>query len=128
MSTQKKAPRWKLYWATTPDHDEDWFVLARSKRAACRFHELEEGYDEAGYASAELICPVPEKLQASTHEGWPSHEFLEECGGEFVSGAPVLAMHEMLGCGQRAVKFGNRIYKEGDIVANVDAQIKKAYR
>jgi hypothetical protein len=34
----------KLYWCTTPDHDEDWFVMARTAHSARRYHENEEGY------------------------------------------------------------------------------------
>jgi hypothetical protein len=29
----------KLYWVTTDDHDEDWFIVASSSQAACNAHE-----------------------------------------------------------------------------------------
>ena len=44
----------KLYWVTTADHDEDWFILATSARQARSFHENYEGYG-VGDARARLI-------------------------------------------------------------------------
>jgi len=29
----------KLYWVTTEDHEEDWFVVAISAKEAAKFHE-----------------------------------------------------------------------------------------
>jgi len=29
----------KLYWVTTEDHEEDWFVVAISTKKAAKFHE-----------------------------------------------------------------------------------------
>jgi hypothetical protein len=29
----------KLYWVTTQDHDEDWFIFAESARSARAYHE-----------------------------------------------------------------------------------------
>lgn len=61
----------KLYWVTTEDHDEDWFVIARSARSARSFFEDYEGYDPAD-ASAELVLsnfqpaapgPIPRHAQ-----------------------------------------------------------------
>jgi|SRR5215472_4318221 len=43
-----------LYWVTTDDHDEDWFILAATAQAARRYHTEYEGYDP-GDAHAELI-------------------------------------------------------------------------
>lgn len=33
-----------LYWVTTEDHAEDWFVLARNAKEAGTLHEDMEGY------------------------------------------------------------------------------------
>ena len=44
----------KLYWVTTADHDEDWFIVAESARQARAYHEHYEGYG-AGDARARLI-------------------------------------------------------------------------
>ena len=44
----------KLYWVTTADHDEDWFIFAGSARQARAYHEHYEGYDK-GDANSRLI-------------------------------------------------------------------------
>src|SRR5260370_28331531 len=44
----------KLYWCTTADHDEDWFIFAESARQARAYHEHYEGYGK-GDASSRLI-------------------------------------------------------------------------
>ena len=49
-----KSDAINLYWVTTDDHDEDWFILAKTARAAESYHVEYEGY-EAGGAQAELI-------------------------------------------------------------------------
>jgi hypothetical protein len=70
-----------LYWVTTEDHHEDWFVLASSSGEACRFHETNEGYD-SGEAVAELVLAIPKDI--STETGWPSEEILETLGATFL--------------------------------------------
>ncbi len=70
----------KMYWVETADRAEDWFVVARSKRGAARWHEKAEGY-ASGDAVATLVLPIPSDLEAP--EGWPSHELLEACGAKF---------------------------------------------
>jgi hypothetical protein len=62
----------KLFWVTTDDHDEDWFIVAPDAAAAARFHEDAEGYDE-GDATAELVCTVPHDAP-DVETGWPSGE------------------------------------------------------
>jgi hypothetical protein len=71
----------KLYWVTTDDHDEDWFIVASSAEEASKFHEDEEGYDP-GDAMAEEILVIPEGVSAET--GWPSDELLLELGAKFL--------------------------------------------
>jgi hypothetical protein len=68
----------KLYWCTTPDHDEDWFVIARTAASARLYHEREEVYG-AGDADAELVCDVPARF-AKDAPCWPSDAALEACG------------------------------------------------
>jgi len=43
-----------LYWVTTEDHAEDWFIVANNPQEAATFHEEMEGYDP-GDATAEMI-------------------------------------------------------------------------
>lgn len=70
-----------LFWVTTDDHDEDWFVVARDPEEASQFYEVYEGYDE-GEAMAEWVMEVPDGLVEEV--GWPSHEFLQSCGAKFL--------------------------------------------
>src|ERR1035441_6388328 len=44
----------KLYWVSTDDHDEDWFIFAESARQARAYQEHYEGYDK-GDANSRLI-------------------------------------------------------------------------
>jgi hypothetical protein len=44
----------KLYWVTTDDHAEDWFIFADSASSARTFHENYEGYGK-GDANSRLI-------------------------------------------------------------------------
>ena len=71
----------KLFWVTTEDHDEDWFVVAPNAREACTFHEDMEGYDP-GNATAEEILDIPENVPAEP--GWPSDELLLAVGAKFI--------------------------------------------
>ena len=38
---KRKPPCAKLFWCSTADHDEDWFVVASSELAACRQQRCE---------------------------------------------------------------------------------------
>jgi hypothetical protein len=119
--------KWKLYWCTTDDHDEDWFVVARNAREAEAFHVDAEGYDE-DEASAELVCILPAGLQAMGQQGWPSEETIVACGGEFLPYVPqdgADALRHQMGTGGRAVRLRGRIYAEGDVVANTIASFEK---
>jgi len=69
--TNKPSSMVNLYWVTTDDHDEDWFILARTIRTAESYHIQYEGY-EPGEARAELILfaradaipgPIPRHAQ-----------------------------------------------------------------
>ena len=77
----------KLYWVTTPDGFEDWFVVGRSKKQAERYHEYAEGFD-LNYATATLICNIPYELEnkfrifdikehPDRQEYWPTLELLK---------------------------------------------------
>jgi hypothetical protein len=88
-----------LYWVTTEDHAEDWFIVASSPQEAATFHENAEGY-VYGDATAEMIVEVPGEVNEST--GWPSDEVLRSCGAIFLAEAPT-----------RVVEIGNRKFCEG---------------
>jgi hypothetical protein len=44
----------KLYWVTSQDHNQDWFIFAESASAARAYHEQYEGYNQ-GDAQSRLI-------------------------------------------------------------------------
>lgn len=64
-----------LYWVTTDDHDQDWFVIAASRRAAEKWFEDYEGYDQYP-AAAELIMKVPPEIALHNTPGprWADRE------------------------------------------------------
>jgi hypothetical protein len=88
-----------LYWVTTEDHAEDWFVLARNAEEAGTLHEDMEGYDP-GDATAEEIVEIPKDIQAEA--GWPSDEVLLALGAKFLSDSP-----------SRIVEIAGRRFCEG---------------
>lgn len=88
-----------LYWVTTKDHGEDWFLVANSAEEATFFHESVEGY-ELGEAMAERILEIPEAIAAEV--GWPSEELLQSCGGNILVGGSA-----------RLVEIGGRKFCEG---------------
>ena len=88
-----------LYWVTTEDHAEDWFVIAPSLQEASSFHEDAEGYD-IGDATAELVTEIPDGVKADP--GWPSDDVLLSCGAIIVADGSA-----------RVVKIGERTFCEG---------------
>ena len=88
-----------LYWLTTEDHGEDWFIIANSADEAATFHEDAEGYD-IGDATAELVTEIPDGVKADP--GWPSDDVLRSCGAEIVADGSA-----------RVVKIGERTFSEG---------------
>lgn len=89
----------QLYWATTEDHSEDWFIVASSVEEAAMLHEQMEGYDD-GDATAELVLDIPEDI--TVEKGWPEEELLEALGGKFITRDA-----------SRVVEIAGRKYSEG---------------
>jgi hypothetical protein len=99
----------QLYWASTLDHDEDWFIFAETEERAAELHEEYEGYN-SGDASAQLVCYVP--IDVNVFEGWPEKEELLELGAEFLrSETP------------RRVKVGDSVYTEGGLDAIIELSL-----
>ena len=73
----------KLYWVTTADHHEDWFIVASSKQKAEKFHEENEGY-EYGYANAQKVINITDNNMI-TATSYPSEELLLSIGANFIS-------------------------------------------
>ena len=102
----------KLYWVTTEDHDEDWFIVANSAEQASKFHEDSEGYNP-GDACAEEILAIPDNVLSET--GWPSNELLLTLGAKFISIEST-----------RVVQIGERTFCEGlldGIIREIDDDI-----
>ena len=96
----------KLYWVTTEDHDEDWFMVASSPEEASKYHENLEGYNP-GDAYAEEILDIPEKVPAET--GWPSDELLLGVGAKF-----------LLKDQSRVIEIAGRKFCEGMLEATIN--------
>ena len=75
----------KLYWCSTPDGDEDWFIVAHTAAQAALEHARTEGYDDSD-ASAQLVAVLPDELQARGDDllGSPDHDLLRACGARFL--------------------------------------------
>ena len=89
----------KLYWVTTEDHDEDWFIVASNSKEAAKLHEDMEGYNP-GDAMAEAILDIPENIPAES--GWPSNDLLKALGAKFICNEP-----------SRVVEISGRKFCEG---------------
>jgi uncharacterized protein DUF4258 len=126
----RTGKRFALYWCTTADGDEDWFVVASSAREARRYHEDAEGFDR-GEAAAERVLALPPDLcegggwkdgragPVRNEAGWPSDELLISCGGEIAT-LPRDAFRAMMGVVTKDVRFGARVFRAGDVVTNLD--------
>ena len=89
----------KLFWVTTEDHGEDWFVVASNAEEASNFHEEQEGYDRED-ATAEMILTIPDGIAVDI--GWPSDEVLRSCGANLLVDGLT-----------RVVEIGGRKFCEG---------------
>jgi hypothetical protein len=96
----------KLYWVTTEDHCEDWFLVARSPEEAQKYHEDMEGYGPGG-AKAEEVLEIPENV--SVEVGWPSDELLVSVGAKF-----------LINDRSRVVEIGGRKFGEGMLEAIIN--------
>jgi hypothetical protein len=96
----------KLFWVTTDDHDEDWFVVASSPKKAAHYFENYEGYGP-GDADAEEKLDILDKI--STETGWPSDELLLELGARFLMKGDT-----------RIMEIGGRRFIEGMLEAIVN--------
>lgn len=105
LSLYEKPKR--LYWVSTKDGDENWFVISHNIRSARAFHEYYEGYD-SGEAKAELIGTVNKQYDPdkSYHaQTW----MLKDMGFEIMSNDRWSG---------RIIRKDGRIYREG-IMENV---------
>ena len=98
----------RLYWVWTDDHDEDWFVVARSNYKAKKFFEDYEGYDR-GDAKAKQVTQIPHFLCNMQEPSHPHRSLLHELGGEYKRCTS-----------PRVVKFKGETYAEGMLQSVVE--------
>ena len=94
----------KLYWCTTDDHDEDWFIFADSAKSARAYHEDYEDYGKGDAHSRLMVSDV--RLTKFTNGEPPCHAQIRELfalGFEDAGSVP----------NQRSVRFEGKTYTEG---------------
>lgn len=100
-----------LYWITTPDGNENWFVVAETKSLAQEFHEYAEGYG-GNYAVAKLVCPISNELTKKhvkdEEADWPTHELLKDLGAKILTES-----------NPRIVNINGLVYREGNFTENI---------
>jgi hypothetical protein len=101
----------KLYWVTTADHDEDWFIFAESARQARAYHENYEGYGK-GEASSRLIVSnvTLKEFMNGTPPCHAQFEDLIQIGFQDAGTIP----------DRRRVKFNGEIFSEGILEAIIE--------
>jgi hypothetical protein len=110
---KKIGERADLFWVITPDHKEDWFIIACNEQSAERLHE-EHGRHARGDAIATLIiADVP--LDEPALSALPRRARLDDLrllGFEIID-----ALHN------RAVKLNNVLFLEGGLQSLINTSI-----
>jgi hypothetical protein len=94
-----------LYWVSTGDNSEDWFIFAKTERDARRYHSDYEGFDTIRGITAELIIediklPKLANGEPPVHAPLPD---LKKLGFTILDPNP----------NQRAVRLAGRAFVEG---------------
>ena len=97
-----------LFWVSTPDRQGNWFVIARTARAATRFFVEHEGFI-ARAATAEIITSIPFSLRP---ENGPSPCFAQIDDLKKVAGIEIVDDGKT--SGMRKVRLSKRTFIEGD--------------
>jgi hypothetical protein len=109
-----------LYLVTTLDHDEDWFIFARTSRSAASYHEHYEGYDTGDAKAGLVIARV--KLPKCEQGPPPCHAQIADLialGFDVVGADPY----------QRGVRFKGKLYVEGclqSLIVQGNASLREA--
>jgi hypothetical protein len=109
-----------LYWVTTTDRAEDWFIFARTSRSAADYHEQYNGYDprdaKVRLVIADVQLPKYEQGPPPCHAPIPD---LIALGFEVVGVDPY----------QRALRFKGELFMEGyleTLVVQGNASLREA--
>jgi hypothetical protein len=101
----------KLYWVTTADHDEDWFIFAESDLQARSYHEHYEGYGKGDAHSRLIVSNVTLKeFQNGTPPCHARFEDLFQIGFKNAGSGP----------NRRGAKFNGEIFREGILEAIIE--------
>jgi hypothetical protein len=100
----------KLYWCTTEDSEEDWFVVARNSRSAARWFEEHEGYEKREvHARPVKHVPVDAYHALVRRRGAPvDPPFCPDLALLRDAGADVLRVQA-----PRVVQIGSEVFVEG---------------
>jgi len=94
----------RLYWVTTDDHDQDWFVFAGSARQARAYQEGYEGYGTGEARTRLIVTDVPLNKFSNGEPPCPAQlRELFALGFEDAGSVP----------NQRSVRFQGKTYTEG---------------
>src|ERR1039457_4933791 len=101
----------KLYWVTTADDAEDWFVLAASARQARAYQENYEGYGKGDANSRLIVSNVTlKKFMNGTPPCHAQFQDLFQIGFHDACTIP----------SRRGVKFNGEIFREGILEAIIE--------
>jgi len=88
-----------LYWASTPDHAEDYLVIAESTFEAKVCHALDRMYD-LDEITLEFIRNIPTEIEVES--GWVDYKMISKLGGTIIKlDTPMI------------IEFNGKIYHEG---------------
>jgi hypothetical protein len=100
----------KLYWVTTDDHDEDWFIFASSARQAGAYHEHYEGYGKGDASSRLIVSNVT--LQEFMNGTPPCHARFEDLYQIGLEAGTIP--------GRRGAGLNGEIFREGILEAIIE--------
>jgi hypothetical protein len=101
----------KLYWVTTQDHAEDWFIFADSAKSARVYHEYHEGYGKGDANSRLIVSNVTLKeFMNGTPPCHAQFQDLFQIGFQDAGTTP----------NRRGAKFNGEIFREGILEATIE--------
>jgi hypothetical protein len=109
MASKKQAVR--LYWVTTADDGEDWFIFAASAKSARTYHEDYEDYGKGDANSRLIVSSVTlEKFMNGTPPCHAQFQDLFQIGFRNAGTIP----------NRRKVRFNGEIFREGILEAIIE--------
>src|ERR1019366_280704 len=100
----------KLYWVTTADHAQDWFIFAGSDLQARSYHEHYEGYGKGDASSRLIVSNVT--LQEFMNGTPPCHARFEDLYQIGLEAGTIP--------GRRGAGLNGEIFREGILEAIIE--------